>query len=342
MLPDLVCAELRILFFPERSSSSSQDSDESSSSSSSTTNLPDLFADRVVEPLVLKHLNQAVRDYIDIEDPVEDYLGAPDVAIQEAAHTARLEVLEVKEESIKEIKQAEIDVVERLTGVDWNLIGNEIMGLTPSQESYSDGPDSRVGTTTVRREEPLGQEGGGRKEMTGDRRLRNHSDIRAGTSTSEARGGKKSFFQTGGLGYASEATTEDVTEDSPSPPQSSDAYRGVRLGSSRRGWRNVVREESRTSSNPGIRQHAFARDHGARLLGSDSGAWLGTEVGDAHSGDDCDNDDEREDDSGRENDEAVPGPQQGESFGLADRECSWSTTEPDTESDVPHAGRAVG
>lgn len=331
MLPDLIQAELRSLFFPERSSSSSQDSDKSCSSSSSTPDLSGLFADRVVEPLVLKHLKQAVRDYIDMEDPVEEYLGAADVVIEEAAHTARLEVLEAKEESIKEIKQAEIDVVERLTGVDWNLIGKEIMGLTPSQDSCSDQPDSRVGTTTARREEPLEQEGCGQTEIMGDRRPRNRADIHDGTSTSEARRGKNSAFQTGGFRYVSDATTENVTEDIPSQPQSSDAHRPVRSGSSRSGWSNATRENSRTSSSSGIRQPSPSRDHEARPLGSDNRAELGTEVGNAHSGHDCDDgDDEREEDSRGEHVE-----QQGELFGLAGRECFWSTTEPDTESDVP-------
>lgn len=45
-----------------------------------------------------------------------------------------LEVKDVTNESISEIKQAETDVVERLTGVNWNVIGKEIMGLTPSQQ----------------------------------------------------------------------------------------------------------------------------------------------------------------------------------------------------------------
>lgn len=94
MLPELIRTQLRDLL-PNAlkdfiiAPSSSKDSSE---------------GDNFIERVVVQYLPQAVRDYINLEDPVEDYLFNADVAIEEARYSAVLEVKEAADESISEIK----------------------------------------------------------------------------------------------------------------------------------------------------------------------------------------------------------------------------------------------
>ncbi|EKG12720.1 hypothetical protein MPH_10133 [Macrophomina phaseolina MS6] len=326
MLPELVRACLRDLLpdalnhllFP--ASPSSQDSEKSSS---------DLFIDRIVEPIVLRHLPQVVRDYIELEDPLENYMGAADVEIKEASYNAVLEIKEAKEGSIAEIKLAETDVVERLTGVDWNVIGKEIMGLTPSQQSYSQRSNAGAGTAAVR-QDALDQEGGQEVEYE---EPGEHPLMEDGICTSEAQRCNRLLTRPG-LGYGSQATTADETEGgSPAHPSSESLRSRSELSY---GSRDSTRENLRTGT-PNLQ--APASDHSVQAMeaGKEAGLEMGSrrnstdniDIGEAPR-------DESEDcgENGRR-----PSTQQRELYGMAGAH-SWmyATTEPDTESDPSGAG----
>ncbi|KAH7029956.1 hypothetical protein B0J12DRAFT_732523 [Macrophomina phaseolina] len=321
MLPELVRAQLRNLL-PGALNEVLLPAEDSSESTS--------FVDRVIEPLVIQHLPQAVRDYIELEDPLQNYTSAADVAIEETAEDVKLEINLLKEESLKEIEQAEINVVERLTGVDWNVIGKEIMGLTPSQESY--GKQLRGGSrkSALRHEHP---EQDADREKVEDQGPGEHSGMEDRIFTHEVQEGNRLFSRTG-LRYGSQTTTADETEGG-SPGQPSPEALHVRSESSY-GSSNTTRQNSRTSSPD---PQAPASDRSVQPI--QNGNQVGLNIGSRrNSNDNIDvgevDRDEREDHG--EN-EGRPGTQQGGLFGMAWGD-SWmyGTTEPDTESDPSRTG----
>ncbi|KAH7033912.1 hypothetical protein B0J12DRAFT_277935 [Macrophomina phaseolina] len=325
MLPELVHACLQNLLPDAMDHLLSSEPPSSQGSEKSSSGL---FVDRVVEPIVVRHLPQVVRDYIELEDPLENYMNAADVEINETSYNAVLEIKETKNESLAEIKQVEIDVVERLTGVDWNVIGKEIMGLTPSQQSYSQRSNIGAGAAGVR-QDALVQEGGQEVEY---HEPAEHVLMKDRICTSEAQRCTRTLIGPG-LGYESQATTADETEGgSPADPLPD----ALRLRSQLSyGSENLPGEHLRRVT-PDLQ--APASDHSVLPMEAGKEAWL--EMGSkGNSTDNVDISEAHRDEHKGSGESGGPSTQQRELYGMAGA-YSWmyATTEPDTESDPSRTG----
>lgn len=160
-------------------------------------------------------------------------------------------------ESISEIKQAETDVVERLTGVNWNVIGKEIMGLTPSQQ----GSDLHQERASV--------QGNGRDSIQ-HHELGELSDGENKIRPSNAqRHGRVSHWT--GLQSVSQATTEDTEGESlgKQSPEALRAHSEPSIVSE-----DTTRQKSMTSN---IDMRSPASTRGPRQLDNEGGIELDTE-----------------------------------------------------------------
>ncbi|EKG10512.1 hypothetical protein MPH_12370 [Macrophomina phaseolina MS6] len=203
------------------------------------------------------------------------------------------------------------------------------MGLTPSQQSYSQRSNGGAATAAIR-QDVLNQEGDGGLE---DQEPMEHPLVEDRIYTSEAQERNKLLYPTG-FGYGSQATTADETErGSPGQPSSEPLRSRSELF---HGSRNTTRENSKTG-NPD--QQAMGNDHSVQSM--DTEEQVGLEVGCRRSS--TDNIDigeayKDERDGCGENGGGL-GARQDELLGMPWVE-SWkyATTEPDTESDPSRTG----